>query len=330
VPDIVDTAGAAGAPLTAIEHRTLLAEIAAEVKARRASGALPASVERELAAVFAANAPVGTSDDDPKQLLRRAEASAYIDPAAPTASRIPGGPHAKLLLRRSIGWCLGWLAGQSTAFNGIATRLLRLFDERLARIEAAVGAPDPSIVHRIAGRAEDRLAAAHHVVVAAVSHLPEGRVLVARGGGGRLCEAIVDSGIDAYLVEPDAEASFDASATGLDARPGLPGEHLLALPRGTLAGVVLVGDPDEANPAAKVALAAAAHRSLNPGGVVVVLGTDPATWGTGPTAAAADLAPGRPWKAATWAAVLDEIGFTLEPVDAPDGTVVVVGRVPSP
>jgi hypothetical protein len=325
----VDTEEAAGGPLTAQEHRALLAEIAAEVKARRASGALPASVERELAAVFAANAPVGTSDDDPAQLLRRAEAAAHINPAAPTDSRLPGGAHAKLLLRRSIGWCLGWIAGQSTTFNAIATRLLRVIELRLQRIEDAVGAPDPASVDRVAGRAEDRLVAAHPVATAAVQHLPEGRVLVARGGGGRLCEALVEQGVDAYLVEPDADASFDASATGLDARPGRASEHLHALPPASLAGAILVGDPDEATPTAKVALASAAHRALRPGGVLVVLGTDPATWGKGATAAAADLSLGRPWKATTWAAVLTEIGFTLEAVEAPKGTVVVVGRTPS-
>jgi hypothetical protein len=316
-------------PLTAQEHRALLAEIAAEVKARRASGALPVSVERELAGVFAANAPLGTADDDPVQLLHRTEAAAHVNPAAPTDSRIPGGSHAKLLLRRSIGWCLGWLAGQATTFNGLAVRLLRVYDERLTRLEAVAGAPDASIVDRVAGRAEDRLEAAHAAAVKALQDLPDGRVLVARGGGGRLCEALVDQGIDAYLVEPDADASFDASATGLDARPGLPAEHLHALPRLTLAGVVLIGEPDEATPAAKVDLASAAHRALRSGGVLVVVATDPASWGKGATAAAADLALGRPWKAATWTAVLREIGFEVDGVEAPKGTVVVVGRVPS-
>jgi SAM-dependent methyltransferase len=151
-------------------------------------------------------------------------------------------------------------------------------------------------------------------------------VLVARGGGGRICEALVDQGLDAYLVEPDPDASFDASAAGLDARPGHPGDHLRALPHDTLAAIVLVGDPDDATPTAKVALASAAFRALRPGGVLVVLSTDPASWGQGATAIAADLALGRPWRATTWTAVLSEIGFAVAPTKAPKGTIVTVGR----
>lgn len=329
MPDIVETERAAAGPLTAQEHRALLSEIAAEVKARRASGALPASLERELAGAFAANAPVGTFDDDPAHLLQRAETTAHVNPAAPTESRLPGGSHAKLLLRRSIGWCLSWLAMQSTAFNAIATRMLRVLDLRLQRLEASVGAPDSAVVDPVAGRAEDRLEAAHPAVVKAIDDLPEGRVLVARGGGGRICELLIDQGHDAYLVEPDPDASFDASARGLDARPGRSAEHLHALPKATLAAIVLVGEPDEATPTAKIGLASAAFRALRPGGALVVLATDPASWGKTTTAAAADLSLGRPWKAATWTAVLGEIGFTADSVEAPKGTVVVVGRTPT-
>jgi hypothetical protein len=56
----------------------------------------------------------------------------------------------------------------------------------------------------------------------------------------------------------------------------------------------------------------AARRVVEPGGRLVVLGTDPERWGGGDTAVVADLAPGRPWRAATWAHVLDDHGFDVQ------------------
>ena len=55
-------------------------------------------------------------------------------------------------------------------------------------------------------------------------------------------------------------------------------------------------------------LAEHAVRTVQAGGRVVVCSLTPAVWGEGVTAVEADLAPGRPLRAATWAAVLGEHG----------------------
>ena len=58
---------------------------------------------------------------------------------------------ALLLILRAIGWCLAWLAGQTSRFAGLAARALRLLDERVTALETSVGLPDPGTVSRLAG-----------------------------------------------------------------------------------------------------------------------------------------------------------------------------------
>ena len=312
------------------EHRALLAEIAEEVQAKRASGELPAGLDRELDEAFARHAPSGAADDEVDQLLRRVEASAHVNAHVPTGSNVPGGAQVKQLILRAIAWCLAWLAGQTSTFAGLTARVLHLLDDRLTALESTVGTPDPRTLSRLVGPgpvgADDAAAALGPVLESG----PGGRVLVARGGDGALCRALIAAGHDAYLVEPDAEAAFESASLGLDARPGAPIDHLRRLPPASLGAVVLVGDVDVVPVTTRLQLARLAAAAVLPGGAVAVLGADPLSWGTGATELAADLASTPPWKAATWDAVLADAGLlALAPVAVPNGQLV-VGRSTGP
>lgn len=312
--------------LSPAEHRALLAEIADEVQAKRASGELPAGLERELDEAFARHAPVGAMDDELGQLLRRVEASSHVNAHVPTGSNVPGGAQVKLLILRAIAWCLAWLAGQTSTFAGLTTRVLHILDDRLTELESSVGLPDPATVSRLAGPGPVAAAEAAAALGPVLDGGPAGRVLVARGGDGALCRALVADGHDAYLVEPDADVAFEAASLGLDARPGTAIAHLRRLPPASLAAVVLVGDPDLVPVASRLQMARLAAAAVMPGGTVAVLGADPFIWGSGATAVAADLAVGRPWRPATWAAVLADVGLlALPPTALTDGHLV-VGR----
>lgn len=327
-PENGTTGSAEVLALTPAEHRALLTEIADEVRAKRASGELPVGLERELDEVFARHAPAGALDDDFDQLIRRVESSAHINTQVPTASNVPGGATAKRLILRGIHSCLTWLAGQTGTFAGLTTRVMHLLDDRLTALESSVGLPDPSTVSRLAGPGPVDEAAAADALGLVLESCPSGRVLVARGGDGGLCRALIAAGYDAYLVEPDPDAAFDASSLGLDARPGTAAAHLRRLPPASLAAAVLVGDVDVLPVASRLQLARLASPALRPGGLVAVLGADPVSWGSGATSLAADLAAAPPWRAATWGAVLADTGLlALPPVTLPGGHLV-VGRAP--
>ena len=314
---------AAELALTPAEHRALLAEIAEDVRAKRAAGDLPVGLERELDEAFARHAPAGALDDELDQVLRRVESSAHVSSHVPTGSNVPGGAQVKLLILRAIGWCLAWLAGQTSTFAGLTARVLRILDERVTALETSVGLPDPGTVSRLAGPGPVEVDDAMGALATLLGGGPPGRVLVARGGDGALCRALIAAGHDAYLVEPDPDAAFEAASLGIDARPGTAAAHLRRLPPSSLAAAVLIGDVDVLPVAARLELVRLAALALKPGGAVAVLGADPATWGTGATAVAADLAAAPPWQSLTWAAVLADAGLlALPPVTLPGGHLV--------
>ena len=332
VPDVDGgaTVSADVGALTPAEHRALLAEIADEVRSKRASGELPMSLERELDEAFARYAPAGALDDELDRLLRRVEASAHVNTQVPTGSNVPGGAIVKRVILRAIAWCLAWLAGQVSTFAGLTARVLHILDDRLTDLESSVGLPDPGVVSRLSGPGSVAVPDAVAALGSVLEGSPAGRVLVGRGGDGALCQALVAAGHDAYLVEPDPDAALEASSLGLDARPGAVAAHLRRLPPASLAAVVLVGDVDVLPVVGRLELARLAVPTLRPGGAVAVLAADPDTWGSGATAVAADLAAAPPWRAATWAAVLADAGLlSLPPVTLSDGHLV-VGRAPGP
>jgi hypothetical protein len=75
---------------------------------------------------------------------------------------------------------------------------------------------------------------------------------------------------------------------------------------------------------AQLMLADAAARALAPQATLVIVASNPAAWGRADPVRA-DLSPGRPLHAETWAHVLRQRGFTSTTIDV-DDRCVVVGR----
>jgi hypothetical protein len=290
--------------VTTIDHQQLLAEIDEEVRRRRESGEIPAELERELDMVFARFAPVDALDADFEQVLVRAEQATFIDTIAPVESSRPVIPYFKRVVRKVVGWYLRYLAQQTSTFAHAMARAVRLLGERVELLEQAspaglrnvvvdVEVPDlghwaPFVVERFGG--------------------VSGRVVVAEAGDGALVRHLVDAGLDAYGVDPRERA------TDLEIRLDDALTHLRSLPEGSVAAVVLAGCVDRLPAAALVQLAERAIGAVEPGGPVIVIGTDPRAWARRRPAVVADLSPGRPLHAETWMRLL---GGNAEVVEGP-------------
>ncbi|HEY1651598.1 MAG TPA: hypothetical protein VGG09_06915, partial [Acidimicrobiales bacterium] len=61
----------------------VMAEIAEEVRLRRASGDLPPKLERELDELFLAHSPIGVRGGDLGEALRMVDAATFFDPVVP-------------------------------------------------------------------------------------------------------------------------------------------------------------------------------------------------------------------------------------------------------
>ena len=293
-----------------VDLQQVLREIDEEVKARRASGDFPPGLERDLDLTFARFAPAAVSGDDLSGLIEAADRSSFVDPDPPTGSRLPPAALLKKVERKLLGWYFRYLSQQVTAFGGTVVQVLRQVAKRLDALEKATPGVDPATVD--AARAAAAPADAGDlvdVVVAALAGIT-GRVLVTEAGDGTLVRRLTDGGADAYGVEPRLELAESAALTGLEVRDDESLAHLGAVADDALAALVLLGCVDRLAQASQVALASEAARVLAPGGTVVVVGTKPEAWGRDTDPIEADLAPGRPFHAATWVHLLEARGFT--------------------
>lgn len=292
-----------------IDVDALMAEIEAEVRARQASGDLPADFERELDLVFARFAPVGAMGDDLESVLVRAEQASFLDMAAPVDSARPGVPLVKRLIRRVVRWYLHYLAQQVTTLGLVLTRALRLLAQRVEALERAVpGAAGPAVPATALAPLPDL---AHwEALLTKVFGGARGRVLHGECGTGALVAALRRAGADAYGAEPVPERAEAADADGLEARPVEVLEHLRALGEGALEGLIVSGCVDRLPAAAQRELADLAASRLAPGGSLAILGTSPGAWERTVGPVAADLAPGRPLHPQTWARLLEAAGFS--------------------
>ena len=262
-----------------LDLEQVLREIDDEVRHRRASGDFPPGMERDLDLVFARFAPPTLTGDDLEALVEAADRNAFIQPDPPTASRIPAVSILKKVERKLLGWFFRFLAQQVTAFAGTTVQALRQIARRLEKLEEATPGANPALV-----------SLARHT-----THLP-----------------LLDSGIDALgsvdgrvLVPDDVAAARFANAY---ATTDDVAEHLLSVDDDALAGVLLAGIVDRAPLGTQVALVERAARVLRIGGRIAIVSSSPATWGAS-NPVEADLAPGRPLHAETWAHLLKEHGF---------------------
>lgn len=312
--EIADGADQAG-PTAAgdgLDHELLLAEIYAEVERRRSSGELPGELERDLDRAFAELAPAGAVGDGSALALERVQRTSFIQPRVPLEDLRPPVSQVKRVLFKLMAWYVHFVTDQVSAFGGAVTQALRNHDQRLTSLEEG-GPPVPERVAAELDRLPDPPAPAALVdaVAAAVVGVP-GRVLVAEAGDGALLRALLQAGVPAYGAEPRRSRLPQALREGLEIRPTTGLEHLRLLADGRLGAVVLAGSAVErATTVAQSELAAEAARAVAPGGKVLVLSRTPEAWLLDDAGPAADLAPGRPLRPATWAHLLTSAGCTV-------------------
>src|ERR1700685_2107744 len=116
----------------------VMAEIAEEVRLRRASGDLPPKLERELAELFLAHSPVAGRGGDLGDALRMVDAATFIDPVVPVASERAAGAVVKKGMRTLLLWYVGWITHQVSQFASAVSRTLHIVEGRLKELERQV------------------------------------------------------------------------------------------------------------------------------------------------------------------------------------------------
>lgn len=292
-----------------IDMQQLLREIDQEVEARRAAGDFPPGMERDLDLIFARFAPASTSTDDLDALLEQAERGAFVDVDVPTASNMPAVGVVKKALRKLMAWYLRYLAQQVSVFASSTVGALKLLGKRVVALEAVTPGADPAVLDAARRVATTPDVSAHEAAIVEHVRAAGGRVLVAECGDGALLRHLVEAGVDAYGCEPRAEVADAASLTGLEVRADDVLDHLRAVDHEALAGLVLAGVVDRLPVGSQLALADLASSVVRAGGRLALVGTDPEAWGRSTSVVEADLAPGKPLHAETWAHVLGDRGF---------------------
>jgi hypothetical protein len=290
----------------------VMAEIAEEVRLRRASGDLPPKLERELDELFLAHAPVAGREGDLGEALRMVDAATFIDPVVPVDSERAAGQFVKKGMRSLLLWYVGWVAHQMSQSASAVSRALHIVDDRLKELERQVEVqrvPDAGVVEFPS--LHDPEAWWVEATVAAVAKAP-GRVLHAACGDGWLVRRIVAGGGDAYGVDPRAH-QIDAVELGpLDLRAESVAEHLRAVAAAALGGVVLSGIVDGMSGGERAQLLTAVGTRLAPGGTLVVHSVSRATWEALDAPAETDLAPGRPLRPEAWCRLLEQSGYRAD------------------
>jgi len=290
----------------------VMAEIAEEVRLRRASGDLPPKLERELDELFLAHSPVAGRGGDLGDALRMVDAAAFIDPVVPVESERAAGAVVKKGMRSLLLWYVGWLTHQMSQSASAVSRALHIVDDRIQELERQVEGqrvPPATVVEFPALQQ----AAAWWVepAVAAVAKAP-GRILQAACGDGWLVRRIVAAGGDAYGVDPRPRVVEEA-ASGAVGPLDLRGEplvaHLRAVAAAGLGAVVLTGTVDGMGGAERDQLLAAIGTRLAPGGTLVIHSVTREAWEAPDAPPEADLQAGRPLRPEAWSSLLEQRGY---------------------
>jgi hypothetical protein len=297
-------------------------EIDEEVRKRRASGDLPARLERELDELFLQYSPLSGRDGDLSEVLRMVDAAAFIDPVVPVASDRSGGTAVKKTLRSLSLWYMGFVTHQVSQFTTAASRALHSLDEQLRELRDQLDTqrvpPAPVVVSRWHGPDAWWVERA----VASLSDVRE-RVLHTAAGDGWLVRSLVARGIDGYGVDPRADLGAAASSD-LDLRSEDLLRHLRAVEPSGLGAVVLSGVVDAMTAGERERLLDALWDRLTPDGRLVVHSLSPSGWASPDAPLEADLATGRPLRASSWAALFERCGCEVEVAEGPEGADYVV------
>jgi hypothetical protein len=297
----------------------VMSEIAEEVRLRRASGDLPPRLERELDELFLAHSPIGVRGGDLSEAIRLVDAATFIDPVVPVESERAAGAVVKKGMRTMLLWYVGWVTHQMSQSASAVSRALHIVDDHLKELEVRIEAqrvPDAAVVEF----PTSVRAGAWWVepAVAALAKVP-GRVLHAACGDGWLVRRIVDSGVDAYGIDPRAPVVDAAELGTLDLRDERLTEHLRAVAAAGLGGIVLSGIVEGMAGGERNHLLAAIGTRLAPGGTLVIHSVGRAAWDAADAPYGADLASGRPLRPDTWCRLLEESGYTATVHVGPDG-----------
>ena len=312
----------------------VMAEIAEEVRLRRASGDLPPKLERELDELFLAHSPVAGRGGDLGDALRMVDAATFFDPVVPVESERAAGAVVKKGMRSLLLWYVGWLTHQMSQSASAVSRALHIVDDRLGELERQVEGqrvPAAGVVEFPALQRADAWWV--EPATAAVAKVP-GRILHAACGDGWLVRRIIAAGGDAYGVDPRSRLIETATLGTLDLRGEPVGEHLRAVAAAGLGAVVLSGTVEGMGGAERGQLLGAIGTRLAPGGTLVVHSVSRQAWEAADAPPEADLAAGRPLRAEAWCSLLGQSGYEAEALPGPGGldflVVAVRGALTSP
>jgi len=298
----------------------VMAEIAEEVRLRRASGDLPPRLERELDELFLAHSPIGVRGGDLGEALRQVDAATFIDPVVPVESERAAGSVVKKGMRSMLLWYVGWITHQMSQSASAVSRALHIVDERLKELERQVEAqrvPDASVVEFPTSAGPG--AWWTETAVAAVAKAP-GRVLHAACGDGWLVRRINEAGGDAYGVDPRSSLVDAVELGALDLRGEGLAEHLRAVAAAGLGGMVLSGVVEGLAGGERTHLLTAVGTTLAPGGTLVLHSVNRQAWDAADAPVEADLAAGHPLRAGTWRVLLERAGYSATAQEGPDGS----------
>ena len=312
-PMPVDGAGTSDEVVERIRYLDeVMAEIDAEVRKRRASGDLPAGLERELDELFLEFSPVGLQGRARlRETLSLVDGSAYVDIAVPTASNKAVGSYIKRAVRKGLGWYMNFIVTQIVKFAWSVSRMLHVVVDHIEELEANVEA------HRSPDLPVGLVTATHSggtwwapAAVAALASVPD-RVVVGDCGDGSLVEVLLAAGVDAYGVDP-AELALEAALDrGVDLRADSILAHLDVVTAEALGGIVLTGSVQWLRANERQHLLELVSSRIMIDGVLVLHSASPGSWATAVSPVVRDLAPGHPLHPETWCHLLGTIGFSV-------------------
>jgi SAM-dependent methyltransferase len=302
-PESLDAAGRAS------YLAEVMADIDAEVKKRRASGDLPAGLERELDELFLEFSPVGMQGKARlRETLALVDGAAYVDTAVPVLSNKAVGVYIKRLIRKSTSWYMNFVVHQIVRFAWSVSRMLHLVVDHIDDLEATVDAMRaPELPESAVPIVEAGTSWWAPVAIDAVRGV-SGRVLHAECGSGSLVEALVGAGIDAYGVEPSQPTVEPGIERGLDVRAESVLDHLQVVSEEALGAIILSGSVQWLHANDRDRLVRLAADRLAVGGVLVLASATPEAWQRSAPSLVTDLAPGRPLHAETWSHLLAGYG----------------------
>lgn len=297
----------------------VMAEIDAEVARKRASGDLPARLERELDELFLEHSPLSGRGGGLGESLRMVDAAAFIDPVVPIGSNKSGGALVKKGLRTLNLWYIGYVTHQVSQFAAAVSRSLHLLDDRVGelgrQLDAQQVAPS-SVVEAAWAVGPDAWWVDGAVRALAAAR---GRVLHAASGDGWLVRRLIAAGVDAYGVDPRPGPVDRGELDGTDLREEGAIEHLRAVEPAALAGVVLSGVVDPMTHGERDQLLGVLCDRLAPDATLVVHSLSLAGWASAEAPPEADLASGRPLRPGTWVHLLGSLGFEASVTEGPSG-----------